>query len=78
MKQLLYSSFLILCAIFLFSCNGNREKTTERTLIDTDTVAVEKEYEVEKTIREKTVIIDTVTETETVEVETDLDSASQN
>lgn len=56
----------------LASCDTGKEKTTERTVLDEDTVAVEKEYEVERKVREKTVTIDTVTETETVEKEEDL------
>jgi len=61
--------FSTACAAFgilLFtSCgSGSAGDNTERTLLDSDTVAAEKEYEVEKTYREVTV--DTVTETETV------------
>ncbi|MFP4096159.1 MAG: hypothetical protein ACLFUB_16885 [Cyclobacteriaceae bacterium] len=55
-------SFLIL--FFLAACDTN-SGNTERTVVDTDTLEVEKEYEVEKKVREVT--IDTVTETETVE-----------
>jgi len=62
------------CLFFALSaCDSGKQKTTERTLLEKDTVAVEKEYEVEKKIREKTVTIDTVTETETVEKEEKLE-----
>lgn len=54
--------------LFILSCNS--KKPSERTLLETDTVEVEKEYEVEKKYREVTV--DTITETETVEKEVDL------
>lgn len=75
MKSLL----TILSIGFMFSlsaCNSGQNKTTERTVLESDTVAVEKEYEVEKKIREKTVTIDTITETETVEKEEDLKDES--
>ncbi len=62
---LIFSAFAILS---LASCDATN-KDTERTVIDRDTVAVTKEYEVEKKIRE--VEVDTVTETETV---TDVDT----
>lgn len=60
---------VIFSALFLIaftSCDSGKESQTERTVLDVDTVEAETEYEVEKTIREKTVTIDTVTETETV------------
>lgn len=70
MKKLsIFFSGVLLTA--LVSCNSGQEKQTERTVIDVDTVEAETEYEVEKTIREKTVTIDTVTETETVTREVD-------
>lgn len=70
MKKLsIFLSGLLITA--LVSCNSGQEKTTERTVLDVDTVDAETEYEVEKTIREKTVTIDTVTETETVTKELD-------
>ena len=75
MKSL--STIFLLCFIFsITACNSGQNKTTERTVLESDTVAVEKEYEVEKKIREKTVIIDTITETETVEKEENLEDES--
>ncbi|MDF9798422.1 hypothetical protein OKW21_003685 [Catalinimonas alkaloidigena] len=71
--------FAIFSACFILgiaACNSGQNKTTERTVLEEDTVAVEKEYEVEKKIREKTVTIDTVTETETVEKKEDLEGES--
>jgi hypothetical protein len=60
---------LIYLTLFIFTfclagCDTNKEKNTERTVIDRDTVDVETEYEVEEKVREKTVTVDTVTETE--------------
>lgn len=72
---------LIFATIFfaaLVSCDSGQQKQTERTVLDTDTVGVETEYEVEKKVKEKTVTIDTVTEEETVTRETELDSAESN
>ena len=48
------------------------QEAARKKLWDTDTVGVEKEYEVEKKYREVTV--DTVVETETIEKEIDPDS----
>lgn len=64
------------CLVAALAACDSGQQTTERTVIDEDTVSVEKEYEVERTIREKTVTIDTVTETETVEKEEDLEEGS--
>ncbi|MEK6482002.1 hypothetical protein WJR50_30960 [Catalinimonas sp. 4WD22] len=58
--------------VALSACDSGKQ--TERTLISSDTVVVETEYEVEKTIREKTTDIDTVSETETITRRTNLDS----
>ena len=49
-------------AVMFASCGGN---SSESTVIATDTVNVETDYEIEKT----TVEIDTTTETENVEVD---------
>lgn len=64
------------CLLTTLAACDSGQKTTERTVLDTDTVAVEKEYEVERKVREKTVTIDTLTETETVEKEEDLEEGS--
>ncbi|MEK6478270.1 hypothetical protein WJR50_12065 [Catalinimonas sp. 4WD22] len=75
MKSLL-TIFSVCFILGITACNSGQNKTTERTVLESDTVAVEKEYEVEKKIREKTVTIDTITETETVEKEENLEDES--
>lgn len=64
--------FSMVLLVALSACDSGKQ--TERTLISSDTVVVETEYEVEKTIREKTTDIDTVSETETITRRTNLDS----
>lgn len=50
-------------AFALYSCGGEQREKTE--VLSTDTVGVE--YEVEQTVKEKTVEVDTSTETYEVE-----------
>jgi hypothetical protein len=66
----IYFSILFLAAFGFSGCGGN-EKSTERTIIESDTISVEKEYEVKNTIEKRTIKVDTVVETETIEVEED-------
>lgn len=50
-------------AFALYSCGGDQREKTE--VLSTDTVGVE--YEVEQTVKEKTVEVDTSTESKTIE-----------
>jgi hypothetical protein len=68
---------LFVSALALASCDTNKEKNTERTVVDRDTVSSETEYEIENRVREKTVIIDTVTEKETVTTKEEYDEEGQ-
>ena len=70
-------AILFVSMFILAGCDANRGKTTERTVVDSDTVGSETEYEIEKTIQEKTVTIDTVTETETVTTKEEYDEEGQ-
>lgn len=70
---LVFSAFSL--TALLWSCDTG-EQRTERTVLDTDTVEAETEYQVEKEIRETTVEVDTVTEEETVTREVDPDSVN--
>ena len=53
--------------VMFASCDSNTTASSEETVVETDTVGVETQYEVERT----SVEVDTTTETETVEVEQD-------
>jgi len=72
MKRLIVIFSTLLFLVFT-SCD-TEQKQTEQTVIDADTVSVEKKYEIEKTIKEKTVEVDTITETETVTQEEEYES----
>lgn len=69
--------FVILSTLAILAfASCNQDKRTERTVLDKDTVGAEIEYEVEKKVREKTVDVDTVTESETVTKEKDLEDTT--
>ncbi len=61
----------------LSSCTDSN-KTTESTVISTDTVGAETQYDVEKKVVEKTVDVDTVTKDQTITRDVDPDSVNNN
>ena len=68
--------FLTISFAALAGCTPSQEQNTERTVLETDTVGVETEYQVEQQVQKVTV--DTVTETQTLTREQDLDSTERS
>lgn len=72
MKKWVGFTLFSLAVVFTACDQGTTRE--EQSVIETDTVGME--YEVEKTVKEKTVDVDTTTETETIE--RDLEDQPEN